>query len=54
MVQMKTEKDELEKKLQETQEKVDEQDEMLKYCLTFVEVMGECNAYRYQAKWNLG
>ena len=51
MAQMKTEKEECEKKLQVTQEKVDEQDEMLKYCLKFAEVVGECNTYRYCAKW---
>ena len=53
MAQIKTEKDECEMKLQVTQEKVDKQDDMLKYCLKFAEVKRECNNYRYCANWNL-
>ena len=35
---MASEKQELEKKLKDTQGKVEEQDEMLKFCLTLAEV----------------
>ena len=48
---MKAEKTELQKKLNATQEKVDRQDEMLKYCLKFAEVKHECDVYRHCAKW---
>ena len=48
---MANEKQELEKKLKDTQVKVEEQDEMLKFCLTIAEVKKECDTYRYCAKW---
>ena len=51
MAQMASEKQELEKKLQDAQVKVEEQDEMLKFCLTIAEVKKECDTYRYCAKW---
>ena len=51
MAQITAEKTELEKKLKVTQEKVDKQDGMLKFCLRFAEVKRECDTYRYLAKW---